>query len=115
MNAIAEDLGKVDELVQERWDRLALYHLTDKQVKALLGNKNVYAQDGWFPARYEFEEHAHGRPQLLLVTRGRLTHSDGKMNYTQGTNDLLVVPANLVHTAKVGDEELEFWMMTRRQ
>lgn len=114
MDATAGDLGKVDELVQERWDRLALYHLTDKQAEALLNHKDVSVQDGWFPARYEFEEHAHGRPQLLLVTRGRLTHSDGKMNYTQGTNDLLVVPEHLVHTAKVGDEELEFYVILKK-
>lgn len=115
MDASTKDLEKIDALVDGPWDQIGLYHLTPEQSAALIAHKNAYVQKGWFPARYTFEEHAHGRPQLLLVVRGTLTHADGKMHYTQSENDLLIVPAKLKHTAKVGNEELEFYLILKKE
>lgn len=109
-----DEMSKIDALVHSDWDEIGLFHLSAHQTDALLHHHGVTVERGWFPARYAFGEHAHGRPQLLLVTRSRLTHSDGKMSYTQGENDLLIVPAKLKHTAIVGSEELEFYLILKR-
>jgi quercetin dioxygenase-like cupin family protein len=111
---MADDKERVEALVKEPWDRLALYHLSTRQAILLLSHHDVFVQEGWFPARHEFPEHAHDRAQMLLVTRGTLTHTTKEMSYTQGENDLLVVPATLAHTAKVGNEELEFYLVLKK-
>jgi quercetin dioxygenase-like cupin family protein len=103
----------IDELVKGPWDTLALYTLTKEQAKALITHPGIRAQQGWMPAGYTFPEHSHSEAQMLLVTRGKLTHVSGKMSYTQGENDLLIVPANLKHHAMVGNEELEFILILK--
>jgi quercetin dioxygenase-like cupin family protein len=107
-------MTKIDDLVAGPWDALALYHLTPEQAKELLAHKGVTVEEGWLPAHYRFPEHAHHEPQLLLVKRGTLSHTSAKMHYPQKENDLLVVPANVKHTALVGDEQLEFFLILRR-
>ena len=107
-------MDKVNALVKEPWDTLGLYHLDNQQVAALLAHNGIVAEEGWLPARYQFPSHAHHEPQLLLVTRGKLTHVSGKINYTQGPGDILIVPANVKHMAFVGDEELEFYLVLRK-
>jgi mannose-6-phosphate isomerase-like protein (cupin superfamily) len=103
----------IDGLITGPWDTIALYTLTQEQADALLSRPDIVAQRGWLPARYRFPEHAHAEPQLLLVTRGRLTHTSGGISYTQTPGDLLVVPARLKHTAIIGDEQLEFFLILK--
>lgn len=108
------DDKKVDDLVRGPWDTIAVYHLSDTQAKSILSHNDISAQKGWLPAHYAFPPHTHDEPQLLLIKRGRLTHMHDGMNYVQGENDLLVVPAKLKHTAIIGSEELEFWLLLKK-
>ena len=104
---------KVNDLIEGKWDELALYHLTPAQADSLLTHKGVIIQEGWLPAHYKFPEHAHAEAQLLLVTRGVLTHKTATASFLQKTNDLLVVPAKKRHTAIIGDEDLEFFVIVK--
>ncbi len=99
------------EFISGNWGKMEVYKLSPSQIKELLESMDVFRQKGTFPPGVEVEEHSHSIPQLLLVEKGFLTHfAEGKA-FPQKHGELLVVPANLPHTAKTSAKgELEIWV-----
>ena len=51
-----------------------------------------------------FEEHRHEAEQITLVLLGRLVFEVGGREYTLGPGDVIAVPGNVPHSARVLDE-----------
>lgn len=104
---MAKKLSKtIKEFVSSPWDKMEVYKLTARQKKELLESKLVFKQKGVMPGGFEFGEHSHSLPQLLLAEKGFLTHFAKGKAFPQKAGELLVVPANFPHTAKTGEQEL---------
>jgi len=89
----------INELVEMPWNEMVVYSLTDKQKQELISHEKIVKHEYFFRKGNEWEEHHHDKPQLLLVLEGQLTHRANNKDYIQYQNDLLIVPANLPHTA----------------
>jgi len=92
---------------------MIVYSLTDEQKQQLVNNKKLVKREYFFRKGDEWREHSHKEPQILLLIEGQLTHKANSMDYVQYLNDLLIVPANLPHTA-YADKDLHLYWFTRK-
>lgn len=110
-------LGKlsftINELVEKPWSEMKVYSLDEKQKNELINHKGLVKREYFFRKGNEWQEHSHENAQLLLILEGQLTHKDNNKEYIQYPNDLLVVPANLPHTA-YADEDIRLYWFTRK-
>jgi len=93
----------IDKLVEIPWNEMIVYTISDSEKKQLMDHKGFTKKRYNFPRGNVWDKHSHDEPQLLLVIEGELIHQANNREYKQLPNDLLIVPANIVHAAYAGD------------
>ena len=104
----------INELVENPWNEMRVYSLNEDQKKELVDNKKIVKNEYFFRNGTEWAEHSHKKPQLLLVLEGQLIHRVNNNNYVQNTNDLLIMPADLPHTAHA-DKDIHLYWFTKHK
>ena len=99
------DIRNADELISDSWENMELYRMNEEEKEKLLSGKQLEQEYIMFPKGSVWEEHAHTRPQLLLVIAGKLTHVVGRKEFVQEANDVLIVPKNISHRAFAGKQK----------
>lgn len=99
----------INELVENPWDEIIVYRLNEDQKKELLNNKALMRREYMFNKGTEWKEHSHNKPQLILLIEGELVHMAKGEDYIQNPNDLLIVPADLLHTAHAKKDLVLYW------
>ncbi|MEN9625761.1 MAG: Cupin domain [archaeon] len=94
-----KEISNAGELIADNWENMEVYHMNEEQKEKLLNNKILEQEYIMFPKGSVWEEHAHTRPQLLLVIAGKLTHVVDRKEFVQEANDVLIVPKNIPHRA----------------
>ncbi|MEK6873158.1 MAG: AraC family ligand binding domain-containing protein [Nanoarchaeota archaeon] len=103
----------VNELVEKPWNKMAVYILTDEQKQQLVNHKKLVKREYFFRKGNKWDEHYHKESQILLLIKGQLTHKAKNMDYVQNPNDLLIVPANLPHSA-YANKDLHLYWFTKK-
>ena len=107
-------LYTIEELVEERpWNKFIVYHLTKTQREEIFDYQGLIKKRHEADKGYEYEEHKHDEPQLLLVEKGKLIHRVNSKEYVQGPGDLLVIPKNIQHTGYV-EEDLVVYVFHKK-
>ncbi len=105
----------IDEFIESDWNKMEVYEITLDDRASLLSNSRLTRKEYKFERGKEFPLHQHEVPQLLLVEQGELTHYAEDKAYVQHQGELLVVPANLPHSALAGSLELAVYVFKKNE
>jgi quercetin dioxygenase-like cupin family protein len=96
------------------WTRPALLHLSEQDINDLVDDSRLFIAEHFDDATDSYPQHAHSAPQALLVLEGEMTHFSEAGTFTQRKGDLLIVPAHLRHSAKIGAEGVRYLFIAKR-
>lgn len=88
------------ELKKYRWSKT--YEAGEAELEGLLLAKNIEAERWEAEGDEEFATHSHPKDKKLWCSEGSITFTMGSGSFALQAGDALDVPANTLHSARVG-------------
>ncbi len=95
----------LEEFLEKHWENVELFHLNSKQRKMFLSNPHLSWEECRFPKGKSYRGMMNNQTEFALVIEGSITHEISSTNYHQSEDDLLILPANLLHHAIIGSNK----------
>lgn len=98
-------LSSLDDLLRGSWNEVRQYHLKPHQRQKLMIHPSLDWERCSFSRGERYEHLSNVQEELALVLSGVITHEIGGQKYIQSSDDLLIIPKGVIHSAEIGPKE----------